>query len=299
MLEMSGLVKFNGCYYVNGQGGGPRSGAPRKMETYMSYDFEHWTEATVLSFRRDIFPMPPSSGNAGEQVHLGASLWNRGSVIIGFYGMWHGHETNDRRLVTMDLGLVVSNDAVHFKEPIPSFKIVPCYEEPETEPILELVGMCALGQGQGFENVGDQTMFWYEVWGQGKVRLATWHRDRLGYYEVYRGRHAQVREVPHFISCPIRLNSSNCRVFVNADGLSANSYLKIEVCNEQFQTLPGYSADECIPLTESGLRQPVVWRGRETVEKTDRPIRIKVRFEGIRPEDSRVYAVYIFPFTKK
>ena len=305
MLEQSGLIKFNGCYYVNGQGGGPRPGVPRQMVTHMSYDFEHWTEATVLSFQRQggVIPLPPG-GHAGEQVHLGASLWNRENVIIGFYGMWHGHPSDDRRLVTMDLGLVVSNDAIHFKEPIPNFRIVPCHEEPETTigtPIIAgtqhgshgLLG-AALGQGQGFENVDEQTLYWYEVWNHGKVRLATWARDRLGYYEVYWGGRRPLLEEPHFISCPIRLSDLG-RVFVNADGLSENSYLKVEICDEQFRKLPGYSGDDCISLTESGFRQPVVWRGKENLDEINQPIRVRISYGGLRPEDIRVYAVYVSP----
>ena len=64
----------------------------------------------------------------GEAVHLGAALWNRGNIIIGFYGQWHGESTNDRRWVPMDLGLVVSHDALHFSEPIPDFRIVQAAE---------------------------------------------------------------------------------------------------------------------------------------------------------------------------
>jgi len=293
MLEQSGVIKFNGCYYVNGQLGGPRPGALRQMVTYMSYDFEHWTEATALSFRRDVEPPPEGSWNAGEQVHLGASLWNRGNVIIGFYGMWHGHESDDRRLVTMDLGLIVSNDVIHFKEPIPGFKLIPCYEEPETASGIHGLLGAALAQGQGFENVGEQTLYWYEVWNQGQVRLATWPRDRFGYYKVYREGRRQMLEEPHFISCPIRLNDSGGRVFVNADGLSINSYLRVEIYDEKFRRLPGYSADDCVPLMEPGPRQPVVWRNKETLDKFDHPIRIRVNYGGLRPEDIHVYAIYV------
>jgi hypothetical protein len=102
------------------------------MVTYMSYDFEHWTDATALSFERKGGDIPlPFRGIAGEQVHVGASLWNRGNVILGFYGMWHGHPSDDRRMVTMDLGLVVSHDALHFKEPVPDFRIIAANEEGE------------------------------------------------------------------------------------------------------------------------------------------------------------------------
>ena len=219
----------------------------------------------------------PSGAHAGEQVHLGASLWDRGNTIIGLYGMWHGHPSNDRRLVTMDLGLVVSNDAIHFREPIPDFRMVPCHEEPETEgglswePRWAHSGMAALAQGQGFENVGERTLFWYEVWNQGKVRLATWPRDRLGYYEIYRGKtlfRRSLLEAPHLISCPIRPGDVN-RVYVNAGGLSEHSHLEVELCDEQFRRLPGYSGEDCIPLTESGFRQPVAWRGKSSLDELE------------------------------
>ena len=307
LFEQSGLIKFNGCYYVNGQCSWPRPGDLRQMVTHMSYDFENWTEATALGFQRGAAPSRYRGGeedrtgwNVGEQVHLGASLWDRGNVIIGFYGMWHGHETDDRRFVTMDLGLVVSDDATHFREPIPDFKIVPAYEEPESTSggyYDTTRGNCTLAQGQGFENVGEQTLFWYELWGQGQVRLATWPRDRLGYYEVYWPRKPSVKmlEAPHFISCPMDLDEAGCRVFVNADGLSENSFLKVEICDEQFRVIPGYSGEACVPVAESGFKQAVAWRDAENLARIDGPIRVRVNYVGLRPEDIRVYAVYVSP----
>mgnify|MGYP001049589929 CR=1 FL=1 len=96
----------------------------------------------------------------------------------------------------------------------------------------------------------------------------------------------------HFVSAPIKLDGPGCRVFLNADGLSANSCLRVELTDERFGPLPGYSAENCVPMTESGLRVPVSWRDRPTIE-TDSPVRVKVNFAGLRPEDIRVYAVYV------
>ena len=94
MLEMSGVIRFNGCYYVNGHGGF-HFGTPRELVTCASYDFEHWTEATALGLHRDRLPLLDmagiaAGGNSGEQVHLGAGLWDRGNVILGVYDIWHG-----------------------------------------------------------------------------------------------------------------------------------------------------------------------------------------------------------------
>ena len=160
---MGGFIKFNGCYYVSSQSGGghfPR--LERKLETFVSYDFENWVEADCMGLLRGNLPPRPliEGSHAGEQVHLGAGLWNRDNVIIGIYGQWHGHPTNDRKLVSMDLGLVVSNDALHYREPIPDFRIVPAGENSADR----LFG--ALMQGQGFDNINGETLFWYAPWGR-------------------------------------------------------------------------------------------------------------------------------------
>jgi hypothetical protein len=304
VLEQSGLIKFNGCYHVYGQCGGfePR----RCLVIHSSYDFEHWTEAVILGFRRDNIPPRPLiyGRHTGEQVHLGDSLWNRGNIIIGFYGMWHGAppENDDRRFVNMDLGLIVSNDAIHFREPIPDFKIIPCggvEERDWTAPMTWRAHTAEprLMQGQGFENVGDQTYVWYSAWTEGMVRLATWPRDRLGYYsvphEITEGQRPVIGVQPHFISCPLQMDRSGARVFVNANGLSENSYLTVEILDQKFLRLPEYSGDECVPLKKSGFRQPVIWRNKETLSKYEHPIRIQVNYGGFRVEDAQVYAIYI------
>ena len=239
----------------------------------------------------------------------GASL---GNVVVGLYGLWHNQPGDRSRNVpeswfghektSCDLGLVVSNDAIHYREPIRDFRIVPCWEEPESTSggLYDTTrGARTLAQGQGFENMGDETLFWYELWGQGRVRLATWPRDRLGYFEVCSVRRpqrwAELLGEPHFISRPLKLDEPGCRVFLNADGLAQNNQLTVEVCDEQLRTLPGYSAEDCIAAKESGLRVPVAWREKKTIDEVDGPVRVKVSFGGVRPEDIRLYAVYLSP----
>jgi len=299
-LEMGGLTKLNGCYYLNGQLNlgflANQDLLARRMYTFISYDFEHWSEASVLSFQRDNVSFSPQVRgiHQGEQVHMGAALWNRGNVILGFYGQWHGPDNDDRRFVNMDLGLLISNDALHFHEPIPDFKMIRAGEEPDG-------AYPCLVQGQGFENIGDRTIVWYGACKDGGVRVATWPRDRLGYYAVsqeivepyFVTAPLKRQTKPHFLTCPLQLDGADYRIFVNADGLSAHSYLMVEICDEQFQKLPSYSGGDCIPITESGLRQPVVWRNKKTLDKFDQPIRIQVNYEGLRLEDARVYAIYI------
>jgi len=169
-LEQAGLIKWNGYYYVNGQGPG-HPGKSRKLLTYSSYDFKHWTQASVHGLRRGDLIEGPSTedrSRTGEEVHLGAAMPDRGNVILGIYCQWHGHPSSDRRYVTMDLGLVISHDAMHFHEPIPDFRFIPAQEERRST-----IGFGpALMQGQGMENVGDTTLYWYSLWRlDGQVRL--------------------------------------------------------------------------------------------------------------------------------
>ena len=230
----------------------------------------------------------------GEQVHLGAALWNRGNVIIGLYGQWHGPENDDRRHVAMDLGLVVSNDALHYREPIPDFRMVTAGEDDFYHLPAEFsFKHSALVQGQGFENIGDETLFWYAPWPESisnGVRLASWQRDRLGYFQVFDApRSPQVR---HVISAPIDLENQPAQVSLNIDGLSEYGQITVEILDEYFRPLADYAAEHCQPLG-SGLQQPVRWANREWVEHRDGAIRIRLNFAGIRPEDPKLYAIYV------
>jgi hypothetical protein len=307
-IEPGGLARFNGCYYLTGQGG--NVGTKRALVTYLSYDFEHWTDAVAVGLRRDgpLYRQSPGP-HAGEQVHLGAALWNRGNVLLGVYGQWHG-ESNDRRQVSMDLGLVVSNDAMHFREPIPDFKLVSAYEIFMSDRSDAAFPAPALEQGQAFENIGDQTMFWYSPWYGGSVCVATWVRDRLGSFETVKTSSAarfatedthslawadklKIQPAgPHFVSCPMRVRP-DARVFLNAAGLSEQARLTVELLDLQFRPVPGYSGTDCVRVTRSGLREPVAWRGRQRLEDSRGPVRLKVTWGGDRLDDAFVYAVYV------
>ena len=295
-LEQTGLIKINGCYMVNGQGG-RHFGQGRKLATFASYDFEHWTQSACMGLRRDNLPPRPIKyeWNTAEEVHLGAGLWDRGNVVLGVYDMWHGPATSDRDEVTMDLGLVVTHDGLQYKEPIPDFKFVPSYEEIDSSSN-------ALSHGQAMANVGDNTFVWYEAWGPGTgVRLAKWERDRLGYFQQYDyprrpaylppdGTFVDVD--PHFISCPFTIDKPTS-VFANVDGLSQYSELKVEVLTKEFIPIPELSGDNAIPLKQSGLREPISWKFGNTINSSVKEFRLKVTCAGIRSEDVKIYALYL------
>ncbi len=291
-IEESGLIRFNGCYYVNGQAGG-QWGAGRKMQTFASYDFEHWTRSNVLSFRRGpLVEETPEITNTIEEVHLGASLINKGNVVLGIYGQWHGVPGGDRHYIRMDLGLVISNDGMHFREPIPDYAFMPAFEEAEL-PVTSRAPSVA--QGQGMANIGDKTHYWYEAWGDGLVRMATWERDRLGYFNAYVGEGGATAKAPaaELTSCPMRLSNEGNKVFLNAGGLSEKAELTVEIQDREFEPIRGFTAAECDPIRVSGFRQPVTWKGKGEFPAFPHPIRVRVMFGGDLIERIKLYAIYV------
>ena len=216
----------------------------------------------------------------------------------------------------MDLGLVVSNNAMHYREPLPDFRIVPAAENNWTQEVAawsddeqlldETLPVACLMQGQGFENIGDESLFWYTPWPEHAsdgIRVATWERDRMGYFSIFSIPKTHVfldnsltETKPHFISSPIDLEGEPARVAMNIDGLSEHSKVSVEIQNERFEPIPGYTAEDCTEPIESGLRQVVRWGEQEVLGGMKGPVRIRVNFEGIRPEDVKLFAIYL---TKK
>ena len=300
-LEPSGLIRYNGCYYLNAHNINFWD-VGRVLATYISYDFENWTEASNLGFKRSFPKTRVHTGDGKQQVHMGASLWNRGNVIIGFYGMWQYPDSGGNLKLHMPLGMIVSNDAIHYREPVPDFEIIPAKGEKDGS-------WPALQQAQAFENVGDKTYAWYSCWDEygwanrdrsnngGLVRLATWDRDRLGCFYYHFGRAhgegtAPGTSSPHFVSRPLIVDRGD-RVSVNVEGLSEDGYLSVELLDERLRPLEGFSGPDAGKVDTSGLREPVPWRGKTILNGFDRPVRIRVNYEGPKAEDIRVYAMYV------
>ena len=196
----------------------------------------------------------------------------------------------------MDLGLVVSHDALHFSEPIPDFRIVQARETVgwwlPSGKTLPMERAPALMQGQGFANIGDETLFWYSVWvlPTAGIRVARWARDRLGYLQPFAG----PKDSPHVISAAVATGGKPVAVSLNVSGLGDLGTVRVSVLDEQLHPLSGFGPGESDQGLRSGLRTRVRWAGRDTVTNPG-PIRVRVDFAGARPEDVRLYAIYVAP----
>ena len=240
-FEVSGLYRFGGFYYASGQLFSPwlfqPDGQPigRAMRVYRSPDFVRWDQTTALGFARpgQILPQPLP----GQQTHMGAGIWNRGNVLVGIYGQWQdppqkppkgakSHLLGTR----IDLGLIVSNDGIHWREPAPDFKLIPRGSDGQWDDL-------ALLQGHAFANVGQQTYLWYAHWDiDGEFRnqdigLATLRRDGFGYLSVQTPAAPARCETAFFDAGP------GARLRLNVDGITPAAPLKVELLDEKLTVL--------------------------------------------------------------
>ncbi len=297
-FEVSGLYRFGDVYYASGQLPSPwtwlRDGrlVGRSMLVYRSPDFTHWSKATTLAFTRPgqllAEPVP------GQQTHMGAGLWNRGNVMVGLYGRWQDGPkerppgSSHLHGMRIELGLVVSDDGIHFREPVADFAIIERGKPGEWDSI-------SLLQGHAFANVGDRTYLWYSHWdNESKFRnqeigLATLRRDGFGYLS------RQVEgESSHCITTNLPACASGYRLKVNVDGVSSAQPMTVELLDRLGNPLPDFSGAKAGRLTEPGVGREVVFPvGPGPVGLDGRPFAVKLGFPD--GSDARLYAVYAEP----
>lgn len=286
-FEVSSLYRFGEFYYSTGQLLSPWTWRPdgsntgRNVLAYRSPDFETWSPATAHAFSRPgQLTNPPTEG---EQTHMGMGLWNRGNVMVGLHGLWQDATTkpepgeNWNKGVHIDLGLVISNDGVHFREPVPNFQVIPRGAPGEWDDT-------ALLQGHAFVNHGDQTMMWYSHWDTAghlktmEIGLATMRRDGFGFLSAQ-----EVNNESEFITDFFALDDTD-QIYLNVTGVSAEAPLQVDLLDRRAQPIENYTTQ----LTTSGLHVPVNWP--KTVSSGQK-LALRVRYPAGSP--AQVYAVYI------
>lgn len=295
-MEGANFYKFGGHYFVQGHIYGAwakttgmlLNGDPtgRVLFTYRSPDFVHWTQGPAISFARHGYRAVDPG--AVEEAHTATGAWDRGNVLVSPYLQWHGAKDVDSRW--MDVGLLVSNDGIHFREPIPDFQLISRGEKGGWEG--------GSLWGVSFLNVGDRTFIYYSgltgggstALGRGEIGLATLARDRFGYLAL-----KESNEAGWLMSCLIE-PGEGARIFVNADGLEADANLRFGLLDERHQPVAGYGVGESVPLATSGLRQPVAWkRGAEIRGLRGKKVYLQVELRGSGGKSPRLFAIYLAP----
>jgi len=291
-FEQGGVFKRNGMYYMPGQQFSPSVWQPdgsdvgRVMVTLRSPDLIHWEECTALGFIRGTAIGKPGNVSRDEEAHLASSIWNRGTSKIGVYGLWHGAEKwQDRGL---DLGLMIGNDGLHFREPKRDYVLIPVGDEGAWDA-------GGLLQGQGFFNIGDETRIYYGSWNltkpsyppRGGIGMVTLRRDGFGYLSQKNAGKGGKLETTE-----IRSINKNMSVSINVENVSEKAPLTVELLDNKAQPIPNYSGEQAGKISADGVHQSVVWPASAS-SIFNLPQSYSVRITLPANGDARIYAVYI------
>lgn len=289
-----GLYQWEGQYFLTAQNAMPATSQyqGRVVRLHRSPDFVNWSATSTLAFVRTSQHDYLGAGRSreGEQNHEGIAVWNRRNVLLGIYGRWHG--AAEWKDVTVDLGFVLSNDGENFREPKHEWTFL----ERGKDGAWDQGGVI---QGQGFENIGEQTFVYYGTWDpratggpevkRGGVGIAVLPRDRFGDLRVDTANEGPGDyQLPHvtaeLVTAPIPVQKP--RFFVNAEGLGDEAVLRVELLNELEQSIPGADA----VVKRSGFQVPVEF---DPGLKLPERVRLHLVFYGAKRSDIRFNAMYV------
>jgi hypothetical protein len=289
-----GLFKWDGMYYASGQSpyDGVRDTHARIVRQHRSNDFVNWSATANVAYTREGQHVTGRQGNDGKQAHEGVSVWNRGNVLVGLTGLWQGGKTWPE--VTIDLGLLISNDGILFREPMPEFVYIPIGPDGTWD-------QGGLMQGEGFENVGDKTYLYYgaadpRTWTAGDIPIPA--RGGVGLAILPRDRFADLRVrdygegASEFITSPLAAMDGET-LYVNASGLGGGAELRFELLTHDERPLPGWSGPDAAVVRTGGYQVPVTWRDGAELRELPARYKIKATFAGPRKEGIRFHALYL------
>ncbi len=309
-VEHCSFIRHNGQYIVHyqtfpgssssgvynpGATAGGRTGTARA-----TFDFDHWPDLWSVAFA---LPEPVDPARRGgvfpyDQVHLGVGAASLGNVCVGVYGLWHSQAfTADFAKITCDLGLVVSNDGIHFREVdvAPGSPFIR-HKDSQAAPAVGHEFNTILCQGNGILNVGDETRIYHGRWRnaglnaqdiaahyRAEVALATLPRDRWGAL----GLNPKV-ESGTIASLPVEITLHHTQVALNADGASG---ILIDLLDEKLRPIPGFDSGQTQEL--QGLNCPVHWNGRSLKELVGQKVCVQARLKRVDKTQPRLFAIYV------
>ncbi len=301
-VEQASFFKHDGRYLVHYQvadtfagwfaeGGTPcgRTGVAR-----MTYDWAHWPDLAAKAFALPEPEDPSLRGLSGpyDQVHLGVGAASFGNVCVGVFGLWHNADfLRNFAQISGDFGLLISNDGIHFREPVKGHRFLRREDSPAT-PVPGYEINTVLCQANGILNVGDETRIYHGRWRNAggnedvadlryysaEVALATLPRDRWGAL----GLNPDAGEGT-ICSAPLTL-PGDAQLTLNANGTAG---MRVALLDERFVPLPGYTDGHPGP---DGLDAPVAWSA-SLAALAGQTVRVQLHLTRGEWAEPRVYAV--------
>ncbi len=308
-VEHCSFMRHNGQYIVHSQVFSGEGWCPAYPEgatkggragvAHATYDFDRWPDVWQWAFA---LPEPAEPGKRGannpyDQVHLGIGAASVGNVCVGVYGLWHSQAFGeDFAKITCDLGLVVSNDGIRFREvtAAPGQPFIHRDDSPVTQAPDRNFNTI-LFQGNGILNVGNETRIYHGRWrnaGQkaeniaeyyrAEVALATLPRDRWGALGLNPG-----AEGGALCSSPVEV-PAGATLRLNADGVAG---LTVDLLDERMNPISGFTG--AVVQGPDGLECDVRWKDRAVAELAGRVVRVRVTLKRLGEVSPRVYAICV------
>ena len=300
-IEIGSFFKHQGLYIVHAHGivHGPGEGGSeigRQGFAWVSPDFEHWPPCYAEAFT---LPEPRDPAMRGgqrpdvhyDQVHIGVGGASFGNVAVGLLGLWHEAGWGAGG-TSCDFGLLISNDGIHFREPVKGHIFLanedsPVTPSPDGKPYPNL-----LCQQNGILNVGDKTLIYHGRWRNdlthySDIALATLPRDRWGALGLYPD------EPQGYVwSAPLTVPTDGCEFILNADH---PDQMRVEVSDDQFNLLPQFAGEQSgvAASPDSGLDVPVRWPGADLTTLQGQSVRFRITLEKTVAAEPRLFAVYL------
>ena len=273
--------------------------APRTFSVWRSPDLQHWPLENTKAFYKPLRSSSPyRAGWDREEVHVGAMVTTYPNVCLGVYGQWH-HPIDEGALqyrgedVSVDLGLIISNDGLHFRDPAPGFTFLSRDQELSWDRDFKNnrdQDNFLLWQGSMI-NAPEKTHIYYCASTPGgnvggvrmNIGLATLPRDRFGYLSLI-----NPSGPGQFLTCPLEVQGET-RLLLNAQVPSGAS-LKIALTDEDgLAELAGYGREDGLQSLPSGLDTPVEWPTGPFLPQGAK-FRIRGELEG---KGAQVFALYL------
>ncbi len=313
-IEISGFFKQGGMYYVHGQASGHSEGGnPHGRQGYaaVSANFDDWVSGFGEAFhiREPANPEDRGGRKPYDQVHLGVGPASFGTVAIGLFGLWHNFPGDETRnipaawfghgKISADFGLTISNDGLHFREPVKGHVYLDRRDSPVTNEKGKNYPTILCQSGNGILNVGDETRIYHGRWRNAEygeeyyaeVALATLPRDRWGALGLYPEGSTRLDKSEGWVwSTAVTLPTAGWRVVLNADH---PELMRVEISDASFELLPEYSDSKSGTPQNGSLDCEVDWPSGDLSALGGKQVRIRVHMRREGTSEPRLYAIYL------
>lgn len=280
--------------------GGTRRG--RQAFARISYDFDHWSEGAVESFT---LPEPQDSNERGingsyDQVHVGIGAASLGNICVGLFGRWHNANFKEGfGEISCDLGLVISNDGLHFREPVKGHLYISSKDSPVT-PLPGKNYHTNLCVGNGILNVGEETRIYHSRWRNvgnvsmyddsngrdyyAEVALAMFPRNRWGALGLF-----PKADSGHVWSASVQLPPDMDGFHFSLNAVDTAG-MTVDITEENLHLIEAYRNGKC--LGGDGLDATVTWKNDIRLLR-GQTVRFRVNFNRSGNLEPRLFAINV------